>query len=312
MAQLTRPVEPFGEVNVYRRTDGDLDIVATILMTPDVEGARTGLALDTSASMRKWYGDTGVKSPLLAGARVAPNIVEVVARKMAAFLTHFSADGRVSLLYWACGHDGSRVEEIGRPTEAEAHRLKIAGPSKHPWGRGTRLLPPVRYFVETAFATAPWSIAVLVTDGIIEDLAAVKDYCLDLGRQIAAGRRPPVKFVLLGVGEEIDEAQMEELDDMFNGTELRDPKGEAIDLWDHKLAREMLALEEIFAEVVAEDSVVAPRGRVLGPDGDVARDYTDGLPALLRFTLPAGADAFTLEFSGNQVIQDIREGVARV
>ena len=54
--QLTKPVDPFGEVNVYKKPDGSLDIVATILMVPDIEGARTGLALDASASMRKMYG----------------------------------------------------------------------------------------------------------------------------------------------------------------------------------------------------------------------------------------------------------------
>ena len=52
MAQVTQPVEPFGEVNVHKKADGSIDIVATILMVPDIEGARTGLALDASASMK--------------------------------------------------------------------------------------------------------------------------------------------------------------------------------------------------------------------------------------------------------------------
>lgn len=42
MAQLAQPVEPFGEVNVHRQADGSIDIVATVLMMPDIEGARTG------------------------------------------------------------------------------------------------------------------------------------------------------------------------------------------------------------------------------------------------------------------------------
>ena len=32
MAQLAQPVEPFGEVNVYRQADGSIEIVATVLM----------------------------------------------------------------------------------------------------------------------------------------------------------------------------------------------------------------------------------------------------------------------------------------
>jgi hypothetical protein len=56
----------------------------------------------------------------------------------------------------------------------------------------------------------------------------------------------------------------------------------------------------------------APQGRVLDPRGQIARDYPGGLPALLRFRLPADAASFTLESSDNQVVQDFREGVARV
>src|SRR5687768_6130206 len=56
VAQLAQPVEPFGEVNVFRRQPGGYQIVATILMEPDIEVARCGLALDASASMKKMYG----------------------------------------------------------------------------------------------------------------------------------------------------------------------------------------------------------------------------------------------------------------
>jgi len=44
--QLKSVVQPFGEVNVYPQNNGEIDIVATILMVPDIEGARVGLALD--------------------------------------------------------------------------------------------------------------------------------------------------------------------------------------------------------------------------------------------------------------------------
>jgi len=53
MTQLHNPVEPFGEVNVYRQQNGTLDVVATVLMVPDGEGASAGLAPDASASMKK-------------------------------------------------------------------------------------------------------------------------------------------------------------------------------------------------------------------------------------------------------------------
>ena len=53
MTQLLRPVDPFGEVNVHPQRDGSLQVVATIPMEPDIEGAHCGLALDGSASMKK-------------------------------------------------------------------------------------------------------------------------------------------------------------------------------------------------------------------------------------------------------------------
>jgi hypothetical protein len=312
VAQLAQPVEPFGEVNVFRKNNGALQIVATILMEPDIEGARCGLALDASASMKKMYGANLPVGGLFGKAAGAVNVVEPVARTMAAYLARFSSTSKVNLIYWACNPDGSGVELIGEFNEADAKNLACKGPRKLPWGRGTKLLPPVRYFVEAAFPQAPWAIAVFVTDGIIEDLDAVKRYCLQFAREIASGKRQFIKLVLIGVGEEVDEKQMEELDDMFEGAELKDPSGKDIDLWDHKLASEMRQVEEIFAEVVSEDMVVAGQGRILDGQGRVIKEYADGLPALLRFALPAGARSFTLALPQFQVTQDLSDALARL
>ena len=51
---------------------------------------------------------------------------------------------------------------------------------------------------------------------------------------------------LIGVGSKVDEAQMAELNNLFEGSGLKDPQGNAIDLWDHKIAGEMRNLAEIF------------------------------------------------------------------
>jgi hypothetical protein len=312
MAQLSRPVEPFGEVNVHRRPDGRLGVTATILKVPDVEGARTGLALDASASMKQMYGLSGLIGGPFAKAAGVPNVVEPVARTMAAFLANFSATGRADLVYWAVAPDGSQVEPIGSFDEAAAATAVITGPRKYVWGRGTKLLPPLRYFTESAFAAAPWAICVFVTDGRIEDLSEVKAYSRRLADDIAAGRRRFIKLVLLGVGTEVDIRQMEELDDMFDDSGLKDPDGHDIDLWDHKLATEMTRLEEIFAEVVTEDTIVSPTGRVVDQWGRLVRDWPDGLPARLRFELPGASTWFTLELLTGSVTQDIGEAIGRL
>lgn len=307
MTQLAKPVEPFGEVNVYKQKNGDLEIVATILMVPDIEGARTGLALDASASMKKMYGISGIVGGPFAAAAGIPNVVEPVARTMASYLANFSSTGKATLIYWACSPDGSQIEEIGDLDDPSVQKVSITGPKQHPWGRGTKLLPPVKFFIDQKFKDASWGICVFVTDGIIEDLDDVKKYCLQFAQQISAGQRSFIKLVLIGVGEEVDEGQMEELDDMFEGSGIKDPEGNDIDLWDHKLASEMQKIEEIFAEVVSENTIIASTGHIYDNSGKVVKDYADGLPTLLRFVLPTGSTGFKLEFPGGSVAQDISE-----
>src|SRR5262249_43290510 len=150
------------------------------------------------------------------------------------------------------------------------------------FGTGTQLLPAVKYFVER-FATAPYGFYVFITDGEIHDLDEVKEYTRRLARDIAGRRRNPLKVVLIGVGSEVDEAQMEELDDLDTGTDL--------DLWDHKLASEMRVLQEIFAEVVDKNARIADHGKILDAQGRVVKNYGDvGMPAYLEFELPAGSE----------------------
>ena len=307
MAQLSHPVEPFGEVNVFKSPNG-LSIKATILMVPnDVENAHTGLAIDASASMQPMYGVGNV----LFG-RAKPNVVEPVARTMSGFLAGFSSDGKCSSIYWACSPDGAAIEEIGRFSATEIETVAFTGPKRFPWGRMTKLLPPVRYFAEQAFKDCPWSIGVIVTDGIIDDLEEVKTYSMQLGQQMASGQRQFLKLVLIGVGAEVDETQMGKLDDMFEGSNLRTPKGKEIDIWDHKIANDMQKLEEIFAEIVDEDTIVVESGRILDNQGKVVKEYHDGVPAKLNFDLPAGTTGFTLEWPGGNVVQDISEVLGRL
>ncbi len=312
MAQLSQPAEPFGEVNVHKQPDGSIDVVATILMVPEIEGARAGLALDASVSMKKMYGLSPMVSSVFGGGGTAhPNLVEPVTRTMAAYLSNFSSDSRCEVVYWACNPDGSAVEPLAAVTAADAGTLAVTGPKKHPWGKGTKLLPPVKHFVEAAFKDAPWAICVFVTDGVIDDLDAVKAYCRTFAQEIATGRRAFIKLVLIGIGEEVNERQMEELDDMFEGSGLVDPKGNDIDLWDHKLASEMKKVEEIFAEVVSQNTIVAASASVRNQADALCKDYSNGLPAILRFKLPKGSTSFTLSYPGGSVTQDITEGLTR-
>ncbi|WP_157368866.1 VWA domain-containing protein [Zavarzinella formosa] len=299
MAQLKNVQDPFGEVNVKISAGGKVKVSATILMDPHKEGAQTGIALDGSGSMSNLYGinSGGALSSVFAEKSTAMNIITPVAQKVCAYLARkIDADGGTTCIYWATGPAGSEVQVVGDLTADEAERHVFNAPTR--FGTGTQLLPAVKYFVER-FKDAPWGFYVFVTDGAIHDLDEVKEYTEELSSQIFRKKRNPVKFVLIGVGREADERQMEELDDL--DTE--------VDLWDHKLASEMRALEQIFAEVVDKNARVAPTGRILDPKGNVLKDYSDvGLPAFLEFEAPASAMYFTLEVPGFRLHQGLMDG----
>ncbi len=324
-------VEPFGKINTWTLPNGGKRVRAYFLMENPIEGMQTGVAIDGSGSMQANFGketirfkrqptDQDTRALQRAGLpltfsdprtlralvelgvleQVPPgvNIVQDQARQMTSYLSKFDADGGTTVTYWATG-DGKKIEVVGDFTGAQCSTAAFGGPSE--FGDETHLLPAIRYFVER-FIEARWGMYVFITDGAINDLDAVKRYCVQLAKDIARGKRNNLKFVLLGVGDDVDEDQMEQLDDLETGTN--------VDLWDHKIAREMKQLAEIFAEVVSETVILVPSGGLVRDASDVVvKDYRDqGLPALLWFDLPPESRWFTLEVGGQRVIQPLEPG----
>jgi hypothetical protein len=173
----------------------------------------------------------GFTSSIFGGAKKPANEITPVAQKICAYLArNIDADQGTTCVYWAVGPGGSQIEVVGDFTAEQAEK-HVFGPPQD-FGTGTQLLPAVRYFVER-FRTAPRGFYVFITDGELHDLEEVIAYSKRLAQDIAAGRRKPVKLLLIGVGPNVAEHQMEDLDDLETGTD--------IDLWDHKLAAEMRA-----------------------------------------------------------------------
>lgn len=317
--QLRNVVEGLGEVNVERQSNGEFKVTATILLVPDVEFDGMGLALDASASMTNIYGISGFVNPLFDQVSSAKNQVQPVAKTMVGFLSNYSRTSKVSLVYWACSSDGSQIEEIGEFDKQDIQRISLRGPQKFSMGMQTKLLPPLKYFVEKfQFSTKrgvqhPAAICVFITDGKIDDLEQVKQYSFELAQEIAQNQKPFIKMFLLGVGENIDEAQMAELDDFFDGNELRDDKGQRIDLWDHQPASNMNQAEQVFKEMVSENVIVIDSFcRIVNQSGTVCRNYSDGVPAMLQFMLPPDSTEFTLEVQGTKITQDISEALSQL
>lgn len=324
----------FGEVNI-RNNGRQIDVQFTILMPPsgnEAEGWQTGVALDGSASMKSWYGrQLEGKLPADVAAeydkrgwitrrvedgrpvksfqreayadalekghlRMSENIVQPCAREFIAYLAgELDADGGTTVIYWACG-DGSALDVVGDFSAAQCQSLEISGPRAAGFGSGTKLLPAVRYFVDR-FKDAQRGMYLFITDGRLEDLNDVKAYTRQLARDISAQKRNAVKCVLVGLGNDIDEGQMEELDDLDTGTD--------VDVWDHKIAAEMRSVIEIFAEVVRENQVVAPVGVIYDSTGTLVKRFSDGLPASIRIALPSTAEWFELDVDGQRIRQSV-------
>ncbi|MCK6509479.1 hypothetical protein L6R29_05860 [Myxococcota bacterium] len=286
-SQMHRVVEPFGEVNVHVGPHAK-QIIATLLTYQVQEGTKTGLALDGSLSMKKVYGQGGGKGTFFGGAQT--NEVQPIAQLMCRFLAEeVDCRGQTTALYWACGPMGAEIELLGDISVSAANQSVFGGPTS--FGRGTRLMPPLRYFAE-ASKDAAFGMYVFVTDGAIDDLEEVKAFTTELAQTIEAGKRPPFKGVLIGLGPEVKEEQMIELDDLETGTE--------VDIWDHKLAGDLRQMWDIFAEVVSRNEILAPWGRILDQDLRLLKEYPNGLPTLLEFEVPLTTTHIILEAAGQR------------
>ena len=302
MPKISHPTRPLADVNVLSQPNGAHEIVVCFMPDPIMivgEGnSKALLALDASASLRSEYGFGGA----FGGT---PNFVEMVARKIGALLTEVTKTGTASALYWAVSHDGSQLEAIGEFDQAGWEQVIISGPKKQVWGKGTKLLPAIRYCVEKMAQNTNWTMGVFITDGIIEDEDSCINYCLKIGKEIAAGKRNTLKLVLIGVGKQIDKKQLERFDDMFENTDID------VDLWSTGIAYSMRdetdILNVLYGELMDEETIVAPPGYVKGSTGNVLESWADGLPGKFRFILPPGETQFVITAGEHQIVQDISE-----
>lgn len=291
----SQTVHPFGKVNLWRLPDGSTQVRAYLLMEHVREGAQTGLGVEGSNLMKSAFGFKGWVGPLFA-RQSGSNLVSMVAQKTGSYLARkIDADRSTTIIYWATGPTGAEIELVGDLTAFQVEQHDFGGPRV--FGPGANLLPAVCYFVEQ-FADAQWGLYVLLTQGRIQDMEAVKQYSAHLAADIAAGRRNELKLVLIGVGQDVDRSSLQELDELNTGT--------GVDLWDYRLAAEMKSLVEIVAEVVDENRLVASRGRVLDSAGTLVMDYaSSGVPSCLTFALPPGSRSFSLEIEDKVYTQQI-------
>jgi len=302
-----RPVEPFADIHAEHG-----HVRATLLHDPTVEGLDMAIYLDGSGSMSDEYENPVKKSGGgllwdLFGVGEAPksvtldNQVEPQVRWMLQYLATKDRNGSLRVAYWACGPAGNDVEPIGELEGTDVAKHKFPGP-KHP-GRSTRLLPAMHDYMEyhrrSVALGAKQGCAVFMTDGQLHDADDVMKYSAQIAREIASGQIPRVNFILVGVGDGVDEEQLEHVcHQEFPGVGH---------LWCHRIAEEIKEVAELVAVLVDETMTVAGGGVITDDKGNVVKRYEGRLPAVLEFELPEHAESFTLEINGQRFTQPIPE-----
>lgn len=272
-------------------------VVATLLHDPTVEGLDVALYMDGSASMEDEYGPRGI----LAKLGPVKNQVEPQMQWMLEYLASKDRDGILRVAYWATG-SGADIELVGDLDGAKAKQYKFPGPRSY--GKATILLPVLRDYVthirkEVTERGARRGLAVIITDSQLSDPDDVIAYTQQVAKEIIAGRLPRVNFVLVGVGEQVDEEQMERVcHDEYPGLGH---------LWCHRVADRMEEMAELVAVLVDETMTVAAGGTIYDDAGKTLKVYEGRLPAVLEFDVPASCNAFTLEVGGQRFDQVLPE-----
>ncbi|MSQ83390.1 MAG: VWA domain-containing protein [Myxococcales bacterium] len=280
---------PFSDVHVTGRS-----VVATLLHDPTVEGLDVALYMDGSASMEPEYGPRGVLAKL-GGVR---NTVEPQMRWMLEYLASKDRNGVLRVAYWATG-DGTQLEQVGDLTGPQGKDYKFPGPKYY--GKGTVMLPVLRDFVayvkQESSTGLKRGLAVVITDSQLHDAADIQAYSGQVAKEIAAGRLPRLNFVLVGVGDKIDEEQMEAIcHASYPGVGH---------LWCHRVADRMEEMADLVAVLVDETMTVAAGGTIYDDRGNVLKVYEGRLPAVLEFEVPVGTQGFALEVAGQRYPQPL-------
>ena len=301
-----RPVEPFSDLHIEHG-----EVRATLLHDPSVEGLDTGIYMDGSGSMQEEYenkrkvnggGFLGWLFGKPQTTEILPNQVEPQVQWMLEYLATKDRNGMLRVAYWACGTTGNDIEVIGELKGLEVKQYKFPGPKK--MGNRTMMAPAMKDYVKYLKTQIPQGArrgcCVIVTDGALHDEDEVKRYSRELAKEMAAGRLPRINFILVGVGDGVNEKQLEEIcHEEYPGVGH---------MWCHRIAEEIKQVAELVAVLVDETMTVAAGGTVYDDKGKVLKLYEGRLPAVLEFKVPEGAKSFTLEVNGQRYTQPLPEG----
>lgn len=293
-----RPVEPFSDLHFEHG-----EVRATLLHDPTVEGLDMAIYLDGSASMSDEYEYKKKYKGIVdwffgRNAEFLPNVVEPQVKWILEYLATKDRNGLLRVAYWACG-GVNPIEIIGELSGKDVESYRFPGPTRY--GTSTNLQPAIKDFVEymrkQTMLGARQGCGVFVTDGVIHDAGQVTGYCRQVVEEMRKGSLPKMNFILVGVGDGVDEEQMEEIcHEEYPGIGH---------LWCHRVAEEVSEFAELVAVLVDETMTVASGGVIYDDKNRVVKKYEARLPAILEFNVPEGTKSFTLEINGQRYTQPL-------
>ena len=196
----------------------------------------------------------------------------------------------------------SQLEVVGDLSGTQAKEYKFPGPQllrqRHGHAPGAARLRRAHPAAKPSRG-ARRGLAVIITDSQLHDAADVEAYSAQVAKEIAGGRLPRLNFVLVGVGDQVDEEQMEEI--------CHEDYPGVGHLWCHRVADRMEEMAELVAVLVDETMTVAAGGTIYDDKGNVLKVYEARLPAVLEFKVPPAAQSFTLEVAGQRFTQPLPE-----
>ncbi len=313
-----------------KRVGKELEVFFTFLAPPGADW-NTVLALDASESMRPLWGKTLTGDiPLQIQERYfRQNLVfdeeregkvqrlfrpeayqDAIAQgflkwtenhlepKARAFLELLSAKVDVNeacnLMFWGCQNDPGWIN-LGEIPRKNCRELSIPGNEAFSFGKESKLLPLIQFLVGN-FASVSQTLVVILTDGGFSDLEDLVSFSINLGILIKAKKLNPMKFVMIGMGTEVEKKNLSRLGELKTGLEY--------DLWDCRVADDRKEPLEILGGLYPEDMIVTPPAVILDSKGKVIQEFKAGLTYRTTIRLPIDATSFSLQFPPDPVVFD--------
>lgn len=296
-------LEPFAEIHA-KETGNTLELELTFALDPTIEKLAAAFYMDGSGSMQQMGAYGRIEGGFFGLFGTPRNPVQEAMRIMVPYMAKKDANGKCRVAYWATGQGGTKIEVISEMDAVYAAEAEFKGPKLY--GGGTNLLPAVRDFVayindcRKKGEDIKACIAAIVTDGEIHDFEDCVAYTKELARAIEDKKFPRTNLVIVGVGAEVDEEQLEQLEEAtpewYTGR----------DIWCHAEAASVADLPELVAHLL-DANIPAFWGGATVKDqrGNVVKKFEDMVPAVIEFAIPSGSSSFTLEAGGRTFVQDL-------